>query len=350
MKRLIRKGEHSYQVADVQSRLRALGYVIDDEPGLFDSGTRAAVSAFQQQRSILTDGIVGPQTWNALVEASWRLGDRVLYLKHPPMRGDDVASLQARMNALGFDAGREDGIFGPLALGAVRAFQREYGVAEDGMFGPRTRAALSGLRVDRPGTSAQLREQLRRRTGVSLSDATIMVDPGHGGDDPGSEGTLGLTEANVCWDIARLLTERLVGTGARVRFTRTEPEELDERERARRANEAGADIFVSIHLNRNEEPTAEGSSTYYFGGSPAGEALADAIQHRLVSLGARDCRSHARSYPILRETRMPAVLVEPAFLSNPDEEKRLEEHGFRASVAEAVASGIRDYLGSAHTL
>ncbi len=292
---------------------------------------------------MLVDGIVGPQTWSALVEASWRLGDRTLYLKHPPMRGDDVLALQTALNALGFDAGREDGIFGPLAYAAVRSFQKEYGVAEDGMFGQKTHAALAGLRVDRPGTSATIREDLRHRQRSGMDGGLIVIDPGHGPGDPGAEAGTGLAEHEVCWNLATLVAEHLATLGARVRFTRTEAETPDASERARRANELEADLFVSLHLNATDERTAEGASAYHFGSSRAGGAAAEAIQNRLVDLGARDCRVHARSYAVLRETRMPAVLVEPAFITNPDEAKQLEDHETRAAIARAIAAGVSDY-------
>lgn len=343
MNPLLKLGDRSAQVADVQARLRAQGLEITDEGGFFGPSTRAATRTFQQRRSILVDGIVGPQTWSSLVEASWRLGDRTLYFKQPPMRGDDVALLQTRLNALGFDAGREDGIFGPLAYDAVKGFQKEYGISEDGMFGPHSHAALEGLRVDRPGTAARLREELRLRHRQGLHGAVIMVDPGHGANNKGSTGPNGAIESEICWSIGSLLAERLSAAGATVRFTRTEPEDPDASERARRANDAGADLFVSIHLNEHEKSGAEGCSAYFFGSSRAGEGLADAIHSELLRLGARDCRTHARSYAILRETRMPAVLVEPAFITNPDEEKRLEDRDYRAAVADAIVMGIRRF-------
>lgn len=344
MNKLIREGERSPEVADVQARLRALGYKIEDDTGHFGSGTTAAVRTFQQDRSVLVDGIVGPDTWGQIVEASWLLGDRDLYLKHPHMRGDDIATLQARLNALGFDAGKEDGIFGVDTDRAVRGFQKEYGVAGDGIFGLVSHSALMGLRVDRPGTSAQLREELRRIEKRGLSGATIMIDPGHGGDDPGDVTNDGAREADACWQVATRLADRLASLGARVRFTRNETEGPDSSTRATRANEIDADLFLSIHLNGHAEPTAEGSSTYYFGGSRAGESVAEQIQEQLVRLGLRDCRSHARSYPILRETRMPAVLIEPVFISNPDEAKRLEDHEFLGNVAHAIATAVRRHF------
>jgi N-acetylmuramoyl-L-alanine amidase len=341
MRNLIREGDRSLEVTDVQARLRALGYKIDDDPGHFGAATTAAVRTFQQDRHILVDGIIGPHTWGQIVEASWVLGDRDLYLKHPAMRGDDITVLQTRLNALGFHAGKEDGIFGVDTDQAVRAFQKEYGVAGDGIFGLVSHAALMGLRVDRPGTSAQLREELRRMEKRGLSGATIVIDPGHGGDDPGDVTRAGTTEADACWQVSTRLADRLASLGARVRFTRNETEGPEASARAELANAIDADLFLSIHLNGHAEPTAEGTSTYYFPGSRAGESVADEIQGQLVRLGLRDCRSHARSYPILRETRMPAVLIEPLFISNPDEAKRLEDHEFLSNVADAIATAVQ---------
>ena len=341
MSYLIRFGDHSAEVADVQTRLRGLGFDVRDEPGIFGESTRTAVREFQQRRGLLVDGIVGPNTWTELVEASWRLGDRVLYLKRPYMRGDDVATLQARLNALGFDAGREDGIFGRETDQAVRDFQREYGVAEDGIFGLMTHAALVGLRVDRPGTSAHLREELRRVETGTLRDAVVVLDPGHGGEDPGTRGRRGVAEADACWQIASHLALKLLGTGGRVRFTRTETDNPSASERAALANEVGGRVFVSIHLNAHDEPTAEGASTYYFRTSRAGRDLAEKIQSELAGLGLKDGRSHDRSYTILRETRMPAVLVEPIFITNADEEKRLEDPAFLHDLADAIFTGIK---------
>jgi N-acetylmuramoyl-L-alanine amidase len=324
-----------------------LGIEVEDENGWFGPATRRAVHLFQQQRGILTDGVVGPNTWSELVEAGWRLGDRILYLKHPPMRGDDVSTLQRSLNALGFVSGREDGIFGVNTGRAVKAFQKEYGVPEDGIFGPKSLESLLGLRVDRPGTAAAIHEELRRGRSEGIAGALVVIDPGHGGDEIGVTGGDGIQEAEICWDLARRLAMRLVGAGAKVRFTRIETDCPDATTRAQRANALGADIFVSLHLNAHDEVTAEGASTFYFGGSRAGETLAEDIQSELVGLGARDCRSHARSYPILKETRMPAVLVEPAFITNPDEEKRLEDPDYRSAVASAIAVGIYRYYAAA---
>ena len=341
--KLIREGDHSPEVADVQTRLREFGLSVADEPGTFGTATKRAVREFQQQRGILVDGIVGPHTWSEIVEASWHLGDRDLYLKHPMMRGDDISELQARLNALGFDAGKVDGIFGPATDRAVRAFQKEYAVAGDGIFGLMSHAALVGLRVDRPATATHLREELKRIEKSGIAGQTIVIDPGHGGADPGAATQDGLSESDVCWRLATRVADRLAVLGARVRFTRNEPDDPDHSTRARFANSVEGDLFISIHLNTHDEGSAEGCSTYYFGGSSAGEALADHIQSELVELGLRDCRSHARSYSVLRETKMPAVLIEPVFITNELEAKRLRDPDFLAHIAEAIATGIRHF-------
>jgi N-acetylmuramoyl-L-alanine amidase len=341
MKPLIKEGERSPQVADVQTRLRAFGIDINDAPGHFGAGTKHAVRTFQQRRGLLVDGVVGPHTWSELVDAGWRLGDRVLYHSNPPMRGDDVGMLQARLNALGFDAGREDGVFGPDSDRALRAFQREYGGRDDGIYGPRTHDALSGLRADRPLTAARLREDLRRTEGEGMPGLLVVVDPGHGGRDRGERGPNGSYEAEVCWDVARLVAERLIDLGARVRFTRTEAEDPDVTTRASRANEMGANVFLSLHLNSNTEQSASGASSYYFPLSTTGESLAEAVQLRLSALGIADCRSHARSYPILKETQMPAVLIEPGFITNHDDEKRLHDPEGRVLIADALVDALR---------
>lgn len=342
MRDLIRPGDRSEEVADIQRRLRSLKLQVHDETGFFGDSTKSALRQFQQQRGIIVDGIVGPHTWNELVEASWRLGDRALYLRVPVLRGDDVLTLQSRLNALGFDAGREDGIFGRSTDAGVRSFQREYGVPEDGIFGPASHAALMGLRVDRPGTASRLREELRRGEG-GLSDSLVFIDPGHGGDDPGDIGPDGLVEAEVCWDLARRLAGRLAAAGARVRFSRTEVECPDPSERARRANEEEADLYLALHLNAHESGAGEGATTFYFGSSRAGEALADRLQAELVELDLKDCRSHARSYAVLRETRMPAVLVEPGFITHPDDEKKMRDSDFLGRVADAITRGVTRY-------
>jgi peptidoglycan hydrolase-like protein with peptidoglycan-binding domain len=144
----IKRADHGEPVRDAQARLTALGFHIDGtelEAHAFGESTEASVRAFQQERGLLVDGLLGPVSWEELVEAGYALGDRVLYLRRPPFRGDDVRALQRRLNLLGFDPGREDGIFGDQTATAARDFQLNVGLRPDGIVGATTTQALDRL-------------------------------------------------------------------------------------------------------------------------------------------------------------------------------------------------------------
>src|SRR3954471_17365149 len=132
---VLRPGSTGPFVAEVQAVLRSLE-LLDGEPtpaAEFDAATEHAVRHFQQVRGLSVDGRVGDETYRALSEARWSLGDRVLrYDPERPMRGDEVTSLQERLLELGYDAGRADGILGPETEAGLRAFQRDYGLTSDG--------------------------------------------------------------------------------------------------------------------------------------------------------------------------------------------------------------------------
>lgn len=142
--RLYRQGDEGEAVRDIQDRLGALGFDTEDDPtGSFGESTYRAVSAFQAKRGLWADGIVGPDTWRALVSAGYTLGSRILYHRVPMMAGDDVADLQRQLNSLGFDSGNVDGIFGPDTLRGLLAFQSNRGLAEDGLAGTEVIAELA---------------------------------------------------------------------------------------------------------------------------------------------------------------------------------------------------------------
>ncbi|HXF56635.1 MAG TPA: N-acetylmuramoyl-L-alanine amidase [Actinomycetota bacterium] len=352
---LLRRGDRGEAVRDLQARLTALGYAIDPaELGQFGPSTERAVREFQQRRQLLVDGVVGHDTWQDLVEAGYTLGDRTLYLRSPYQRGDDVRELQRALNVLGFDAGREDGIFGERTDRAVREFQRNVGLAPDGIVGATTIQALRRLRPVAPGPGrATVREmEALRRLSASLQGARIAIDPGHGPGDPGGVGPGGLTEAEATLLLAHELALELSRRGAAPFLLRDAHANPSVHDRARRANELGPEVLVAIHLNSHEDPPTEGAATYYFGTerwhSVAGQRLAGAIQTELCArLGLRDCGVHPKSIPILRETRMPAVQVEPCFVTNPREEALLRHPRFRRALAEAMAHGVERFFRGA---
>ena len=351
--RTIRTGDTGEDVADVQQRLVVAGGAVDagELGGRFGRSTEAAVRAFQQRRGLLVDGVIGPETWGELVEAGFALGDRTLYLRHPHLRGDDVRALQRRLAALGFDTGREDGIFGPRCDLAVRELQRNVGREADGIVGRDTLVALERLRPQLDAVSGSMVREAEAvsRIEASLTGARIAIDPGHGPEDPGRRGPGGTTEAEGTHALARALAEELRRRGAIPELLREAGETPTPSERAEHANDVGAEVCISIHLNGHDDPGAEGATCFYFGtqetSSPAGQRLAELIQDELTTrVGLMDGRVHPMAFTILRETRMPAVQVEPCFITNAKEERLLGEDGFRCSVAMAMAEGLERFF------
>jgi hypothetical protein len=144
----IRLGDRGPAVEDIQRRLLQLGYDLGPTgvDGVFLGRTAEAVAAFQTVTGLAEDSVVGPLTWAALVDATFTLGDRVLYLRLPHFHGHDVEVLQEALNSLGFACGQGDGIFGAFTERAVSEFQRNAGLEPDGIVGHDTVRAVLALR------------------------------------------------------------------------------------------------------------------------------------------------------------------------------------------------------------
>jgi N-acetylmuramoyl-L-alanine amidase len=278
----------------VQHRLTAIlpGAPVDAD-GIFGPATRAALEAFQRLRGLRVDGICGPQTWNTLVEAGFRLGDRFVYRRTPMLRGDDVAELQQRLCSLGFDTGRVDGIFGDATTKALAEFQRNAGLPVDGIVGGATLTEL--LRLESRHRDPELVSAVRAR--AALRDAPPTLRGRH----------VAVGESGGLGSVAGALRRRLTLGGTLV----TELHHPDDAVQAREANELGVDVFVGLRLN----PTTTSCRTAFWSGthdeSPGGRRLAELVQHAVpLALGVDDAGVHGMSVPLLRETQMPAVLVE----------------------------------------
>ncbi len=356
--RAIRVGDEGDDVRDVQARLAGQGHRTEpDDAGRFGPNTEAAVRTFQQARGLVVDGIVGAGTWTELVDAGYGLGDRTLYLHYPYLHGDDVGELQRRLDALGFDPGRHDGIFGDHTERALREFQRNVGLPEDGIVGATTIQAFQRLKtgVEGPGRASVREAESVSRLETSLLGALIAIDPGHGPEEPGGVGPTGLTEAEATLEIARELERELRTRGAEPVLLREGRDDPSIRDRAEVANREGVEVVLSIHLNTNRGPGAEGASVFYFGRAESvsltGQRLADVILDELTArMGLTDGRTHPKAFPMLRETRMPAVQIEPCFITNPREEALLREEAFRKDIAIAVAEALERFFGSARDL
>ena len=285
-------GDTGQAVIDVQRRLVEQGFSPGVDPeGTYREGTRAAVEAFQYRRGLRVDGVCGRHTWSALVEAGRRLGDRFLYRRSPMLRGDDVAELQ-RLSALGFDSGRVDGIFGDLTSVALGDFQRNAGLPVDGIAGGSTVSELLrfGSRHDGSELVSAVRDRERlRQSPRTMAGRRVSI---------AEEGGLGATVGAV--------RRILVGQGALV-TTHHHPEGTIQ---ASEANAAKAEVVIGLRLG-----TEAGCSTSYYSGyrysSPGGKRLAELLNAALATtLALPDLGSRGMSLPLLRETRMPAVICE----------------------------------------
>ena len=352
---LIRRGDRGEHVRDVQRRLLAAGERIEPSEleGIFGGSTERAVRAFQERRGLPADGIVGSDTWGQLVEAGYRLGDRTLYLRSPAFRGDDVRELQRMLNALGFDAGKEDGILGRATARAAMEFQRNIGERADGIVGLDTVRSLERMRptLDAPSRAMVREAEAARAMGAGLGGSVVAIDPGHGPSDPGVEAG-GLVESEVAWVVSAHLADELRARNARPLLLRQAEADPDVSERAMRANASEAAVCVSIHLGSGRHVPA-GASCCHYGTptthSPMGRRLAELILSELVgSLGLPDGGVRPLAIAILRETRMPAVQVELAVVSNPHEAAVVTEPSFARRAAVAIADGVERFFAPTH--
>ena len=257
--------------------------------GFFCDSTADALTNFQQLRGLPADGVCDVNTWTLLVESSWLLGSRLLYLTSPQLRGDDVELLQTTLAKLGFHCGRVDGILGPKTISALSDFQLNYGLVADGVCGEETLKALdriSGQSGEGPGVvSVREYEQLRDNI-ASSSGHRIVI--GHFG---------------AAADVARGVVRALRSASFEVALV----DSTDEHAHARTANAFDADVYVAIALGDDEQESVlfyQSETTI----SAGGYLLATELQHRLSPASTPGVTTVGSRLPVLRETTMPAAV------------------------------------------
>jgi len=363
---VLRRGDTGAGVTDVCEILTQLGLLPasrhrappDIQTVEYDSDVELAVRHFQQVRGLSVDGIVGRETYDAMTSARWRFGDRLLqYSPSRMLHGDDVLALQERLIGLGYDAGKPDAMFGFTTEQALRGFQADYGLTPDGTCGPATIRALRQLsRVVSGGRPQLLRQEAAFvSSGPHLFGKRVVIDPGHGGPDKGH--VLGeTTESDLTWDIASRIEGQLAAAGGTAYLTRGRRGSPSSIERAALANSTDADLLLTLHVESHRSPHARGVATYYFGtgsgagpGSSVGESFAGMLRREVVSrTGLLDCGTHAKSWDLLRLTRMPAVRLDCGYLSHPVDRRLLLDARFRSTIAQAVLAAVqRLYLPEA---
>jgi N-acetylmuramoyl-L-alanine amidase len=301
------------------------------------------IRSFQQARGLDVTGFVDAVTARALEEARWKLGDRSLYLQEPPlMHGDDIAALQSRLTEMGFDCGRVDGIYGPRTEMAVKDFQKSVGATIDGRCGPATIIALIRLtKIVSGGVPSTLRQNaVQQSRGPALANKVIVLNP-DGADQ-------------LVYDVAVRTEGRLLALGASVFLTRGAKNNPAENERITFSNKSAADLMISLNVDSYANEEAHGAATYFYGSdahgvhSIVGERFASLVQREICArTDLTNCRTHAKTWDLLRMTTAPTVRIDLGYVSNPGDLARLTRPDFRDVIAEALVIAIqRLYLAA----
>jgi len=351
---IIKKNSSGEKVTDIQRRLKLLGHNlgVTDIDGVFGLETENAVRKFQQDRGLLVTGVIDQETWQELVDAGYKIGERMLYLKHPPFRGDDVRTLQVWLKTLGFYPYDENGIFCEKTQQALVDFQKDMSIADDGIAGEQTVQSLKGLKriiISKETSQFPLIKNPGRRK--ELRENKIILDYSENIEDMRSSEKYFNEKIYICRSIVNFCRDILSRNDIETLLSISD----DERQniflydRIEYANRSNADLLVSIDLNYSIDKNANGCSCFYFKGlkshSIPGYRIANLIQDKITgNLKVSDCRVHGANYAILKETNMTSVLVEPAFISNFKERERLKESSYQIKISENIVEAILEYL------
>lgn len=337
------KGDLGNEVVDIQVKLSTLGYNLglNGADGCFGELTEAAVNAFQHRRGLNVTGIVDKETWKALVEATYKLGDRFLYLRSPFFRGDDVRELQTSLNTLGFNTGIVDGIYGETTERALREFQRNFGLTSDGIFGPSTLAAIRNLRhllADK--VSRIFPDPYRDQTSAlsifhskKIAIDLAMRDPAHVTKDDSAE-------TEMSRELGMRLGNLLELLGAHVFYLDGSGLTISEQD---------IELCIGFALNTASSSKARGCTVRYRCSSweteERGHILANIVEEELIRcLGTYNIGVEATEIDSWIDAAVPTILIKPIFFTNPKEKAQLDQEVFRQKIAVAAFDGIKNYL------
>ncbi|NLY43696.1 MAG: N-acetylmuramoyl-L-alanine amidase [Clostridiaceae bacterium] len=173
----------------------------------------------------------------------------------------------------------------------------------------------------------------------------LVLDPGHGGKDPGALGRYSL-EKDINLSIALKLGEKIAASGIQVILTRKGDQFVDLQSRCDMANQNKADYFISIHCNGAGDPNAHGTETYCYGTSGKAYPLAQVVQKQMVEfIRSADRGVKIASFHVLRYTNMPAILLEIMFITNPREEEILNNIQWQDDFTTHMAKALCNYFG-----
>ena len=365
--RVLRVGDTSVRVAEARATLARLGLLSDFKGELsawkkqkysesdksFDANLSEVLKAFQQSRGIVPTGEIDDLTLRELRQASYTLGSRVLsYEPANELVGDDISQLQQQLQELGFYQQRVDGHFGTNTHAALKEYQHNCGLQEDGVCGPATIRALGllGRRIT-GGSAHNIQERERvRNAGPKLAGKRVVIDPALSGGDAGQlvKGRFGdISEQEILWDLTQRIEGRMIAAGMETIISRPRTSDADVKSRAELANAFDADMVISLACDSYPNEKANGVATFYFGSelgnsSLIGETLSGFIQREIVArTELLDCGNHGRTWDLLRLTQMPVIQIVLGYLTNPEDVKILANPSRRDDIAEAIVIAVK---------
>lgn len=335
---------------NIKAQMARLGLDVGEtETPDFDRAFELGVRQFQQDRGILCDGVLGPETFSELEQARYQLGDRVL--RFDPVKvltGDDVVNLQTKLAGLGFYPGRIDAEYAALTETAVKELQMSLGTKVDGVTGPQTLRGLSAIdRNQDTGNLFALQERARvAASGTSLVGRTFVIEAATTVVDfqnlPMTEEQSAF-ERQITIDIASRLVGRLEAIGAGAILLEGDAVEVN------RADTLGASAVITVTADVSKSKDANGIATFFFGherqsdlNSPTGQKLAELIQGEVIArTGMLDCRTHARTWSSLKRLRTPKVHVVSGYLTNQNDLESLQDPQVREAIADGIAAALQ---------
>jgi len=282
-------GDRGARIQELHLMLESLDFDVAEPFDCFTEETKNSIMMFQEQRGLPISGQCDQRTWDVLVENSYVLGDRLLYLSRPMLRGEDIAELQRSLGSLGFNAGKVDGIFGPDTQDAVELFQRNSGLVVDAIFGPNCIAALKRLGEKVEQSSVAVVQEKEKIISKMKSDDKPSVALGHlGGFSP----------------VVDRFAKKMRQSHIKVDVI----DHYDESVHAAFCNKNNVDLYIGIFPPVAGERTISFYSAKGFA-SPGGTHFTELFSKNFLQQTGKIIETIGNSEKILRETRMPAVAI-----------------------------------------
>lgn len=283
----------------------------------FSKATENQLKAFQKHYQLRVNGVLDPKTetmFQNLKQAAIQIGQR----------SEKIRSLKEQLIYLGFGEGiSTTTLYGTQTASNVRAFQKQQGLPVSGVIDFITQEAIESATLTKP--------------------ILIVLDPGHGGRDPGAV-SRGLTEKNVVLTVSNEAKRYLEANfkGVRVEVTRSTDVYLSLTDRAAFANRLSADYFVSLHMNAHNG-AANGFESFIFNGGVSQETIRrqqDIHRYLTQQMGVNDRGMKRANFSVLRNTQMPALLIEYLFIDHPEDNKKLQDSNYLRWLGRITAESI----------